>query len=168
MLDRDLALLYGVETKTLNRAVKRNITRFPEDFMFQLIIEEEKYVSSRYQFGTLNNELGLDKANLRYQIGTSSSGYGGRRYKTYAFTEQGVAMLSSVLRSERAIQVNIQIMRTFTKIREMLGTNKELREKIEKLESKYDSQFEVVFKAIKQLLTEPENDNKSPIGFSTE
>ena len=194
MLDRDLALLYGVSTKVLNQSVKRNISRFPEDFMFQLTKVEERYITSRYQFGTLNDENGLDKASLKFQFGTSSDeeilrsqsvtskqneflryhfgtskdGRGGRRYKTYAFTEQGVAMLSSVLKSERAIQVNIQIMRTFTKIREMLVGNKDLQEKIDKLESKYDSQFTVVFKAIKKLLVEPESSKKSPIGFTTE
>ncbi len=181
MLDRDLALLYGVETKGLNRAVKRNVSRFPEDFMFQLTKEEENYISSRSQSVTLNEESGLDKASLRsqtvissddmilrYQNGTSKDSRGGRRYKTYAFTEQGVAMLSSVLKSERAIQVNIQIMRTFTKIREMLASNKDLRDKIEKLESKYDSQFVIVFRAIKQLLADPDNPNKKSIGFKTD
>ncbi len=181
MLDRDLALLYGVPTKRLNEQLRRNILRFPEDFMFQLTKEEEEYISSRSQNATLNDENGLDKPNLRSQIATSNDdmflrsqivtskdGRGGRRYKTYAFTEQGVAMLSSVLKSERAIQVNIQIMRTFTKIREMLASNTELRDKIEKLESKYDSQFAVVFKAIKELLAPASNPAKKKIGFNTE
>lgn len=133
MLDRDLAELYGVTTGNLNKAVKRNITRFPEDFMFQLTKEE------------------FD--NLIFQNGISR--WGGRRKLPYAFTEQGIAMLSSVLNSERAIQVNIQIMRTFTRIREALATHKELREKIEGMERKYDQQFKVVFDAIKSLLSTP-------------
>ena len=104
LLDADLATLYGVETKVLNRAVKRNRSRFPQDFMFQLTAEEA--------------------ANLRCQIGTSSSGYGGRRYLPYVFTEQGVAMLSNVLRSERAVQVNVAIMRTFVNLRRVLFPEK--------------------------------------------
>ena len=143
IIDRELAILYGVETKGLIRAVKRNIKRFPQDFMF-----------------TLNQE---ELEILRYQNGTSS-GWGGRRYLPHVFTEQGVAMLSSVLKSERAIQVNIQIMRTFTKLREMLATNKALREKIEKLEKRYDGQFQTIFKLIKKLLATEEKP-KTSIGF---
>ena len=142
MLDRDLAALYGVETKMLKRAVKRNIERFPEDFMFKLIEKE------------------FD--NLRCQFGTSS--WGGQRYLPYAFTENGVAMLSSVLNSERAITVNIQIMRTFTKLREMLATHKELKQKIEEMEEKYDAQFKIVFDAIRQIMASPEAKEKK-IGF---
>jgi hypothetical protein len=155
MFDRDLAMLYGVETKVLNRAVKRNIKRFPSDFMFRLN-KQETEIFSRCQIGTLKDD------NLRYQIGTSS--YGGRRYLPYVFTEQGVAMLSSVLNSERAIQVNIQIMRIFTSLRKMLLTHKELKEKIEKMEKKYDKQFRIVFETIKLLLKEDEKP-KEPIGF---
>ena len=142
MLDRDLAVLYDVETKYLKRQVKRNIERFPEDFMFQLTKDEFN--------------------NLRSQIGTSS--WGGTRYLSYAFTEQGVAMLSSVLNSDRAIQVNIQIMRTFTKLREMLMAHKDLKRKIEDMEKKYDYQFKIVFDAIKQLL-EPPTEPKGKMGF---
>ncbi|MEK7297086.1 MAG: ORF6N domain-containing protein [Planctomycetota bacterium] len=142
MLDKDLAALYGVETFNLNKAVKRNIDRFPEDFMFQLNNEEFK--------------------NLIFHFGISS--WGGTRKFPYAFTENGVAMLSSVLNSKRAITVNIQIMRTFTKIREMLISNAELARKIESLEKKYDSQFKVVFDAIRQLMTPPET-KKRKIGF---
>jgi len=142
MLDMDLAALYGVETKMLKRAVKRNIERFPEDFMFKLIEKE------------------FD--NLRCQFGTSS--WGGQRYLPYAFTENGVAMLSSVLNSERAITVNIQIMRTFTKLREMLATHKELKQKIEEMEEKYDAQFKIVFDAIRQIMASPEAKEKK-IGF---
>lgn len=165
-MDRDLAELYEVETKNLNKAVKRNINRFPEDFMFQLTKEEDD--SSRFQNGTLKEEHSSVKLNLKFQFGTSSSGYGGRRKLPYAFTEQGVAMLSSVLRSERAVLVNIQIMRTFTKLRELLSSNKELREKIEQMENKYDSQFKVVFEAIKKLLQPikvPPEEPKPKIGF---
>lgn len=129
----------------LNRAVKRNLERFPDDFMFRLSKEEFK--------------------NLKFHFGTSS--WGGQRYLPYVFTENGVAMLSSVLNSERAVQVNIQIMRTFTKLREMLLTHKDLRQKIEEIEEKYDYQFKVVFEAIKQLL-EPPQKSKKKIGFLRE
>ncbi len=145
MLDKDLAVLYSVETKMLNRAVKRNEERFPNDFMFQLTKEEVE--------------------NLRFHFGASS--WGGQRYLPYAFTENGVAMLSTVLNSKRAITVNIQIMRTFTKIREMLASNAELARKIEALEKKYDAQFKVVFDAIRQLMTPPEKKRKL-IGFNRE
>lgn len=144
MIDRDLAELYGVETKQLKRAVRRNIDRFPTDFMFEMTKEE------------LNN--------WRCQIGTSNSIKMGLRYTPLAFTEQGVAMLSSVINSKRAIQVNIQIMRTFTRLREMLAGHKDLQKKIEEMESKYDKQFRVVFEAIKQLLKEEKNP-KRKIGF---
>ena len=143
MLDRDLAVLYGVETKYLKRQVNRNIERFPDDFMFQLTGEE--YKSLRYQFGTLKR-------------GEHA------KYFPYAFTEQGVAMLSSVLKSKRAIQVNIQIMRAFIKLKEMLSTHKDLKQKVEKMEKKYDYQFKIVFDAIKQLL-EPPVVPKGKIGF---
>ena len=142
MLDKDLAALYGVETFNLNKAVKRNIDRFPDDFMFQLDKEEFK--------------------NLIFHFGISS--WGGTRKLPYAFTENGVAMLSSVLNSKRAVQVNIQIMRTFTKIREMLLTHKDLQKKIEEMEKKYDHQFKIVFDAIKLLLA-PQDGKEKKIGF---
>ena len=146
MLDRDLAGLYEVETAQLKRQVKRNIERFPEDFMF--ILSKKELENWRCQFGTSNSiKIGL-------------------RYRPMAFTEQGVAMLSSVLNSKRAIQVNIQIMRTFTKIREIIMTHKDLQRKIEDMERKYDQQFKVVFDAIKQLLT-PSEKPKRQIGFHT-
>ena len=138
MLDKDLAELYGVETKSLKRSVKRNFKRFPSDFMFEVSNMELK--------------------NLRYHFGTSS--WGGSRYKLYAFTEQGVAMLSSVLNSERAIQVNIQIIRIFTSLRRILVHYKDLKEKIEKMERKYDGQFQAVFEAIKRLIQEEEKPKK--------
>jgi hypothetical protein len=140
MFDKDLAELYGVETKALNRAVKRNIDRFPDDFMFQLN-KEEVEVFSRYRFDTLN---------LKYQIGTSS--WGGKRKPSSVFTEQGVAMLSAVLKSQRAIAVSIQIVRTFVKLREILLTHKELRDKIEAMERKYNGNFKAVFRAISKLI----------------
>ena len=145
MLDRDLALLYDVETKILNKAVRRNIERFPSDFMFQLTRDE------------------FD--NLKFQFGTSS--WGGTRKLPLVFTENGVAMLSTVLKSKRAIQVNIQIMRTFTKIRKMLASNAQLARKLKALEKKYDEQFAVVFEAIRQLMVPPEKKQRK-IGFKRE
>ncbi len=153
MFDRDLAELYGVETRIVTRAVRRNIKRFPADFMFRLSKQEVDIW--KYQIGT---------SNLRSQIGISSSKHGGARYAPLVFTEQGVAMLSSVLHSEQAIQVNIQIMRTFTKLREMLASNKKLREKIEMLERKYDQKFKVVFEVIKKLLSVDEKPTRD-MGF---
>jgi hypothetical protein len=147
MLDADLALLYEVETKVLVRAVKRNLDRFPEDFMFQLSKEEFEI--------------------LRCQFGTSSL-WGGRRFRPYAFTEQGVAMLSSVLRSKRAVQVNVEIMRAFVRLRQLLATHADLLRKLETLEKKYDSQFKIVFEAIRQLMAPPTPEpNKGRIGFQT-
>lgn len=143
MLSPHLAELYGVESKVLLQAVKRNIERFPDDFMFQLTYQEF--------------------INLKSQIVTSSWG-GIRRANPYAFTEQGVAMLSSVLNSKRAVQVNIQIMRAFTQLRQMLSTHKDLRKKIEAMEKKYDQQFQIVFEAIKQLL-ETDAKPRKQIGF---
>ena len=147
MLDVDLAGLYEVETRALVQAVKRNITRFPGDFMFQLTQEE---------FDGLRSQFVTSKPERR----------GGRRYLPYAFTEQGVAMLSSVLRSERAILVNIEIMRAFVRLRQMLASNAELARKLEALETKYDAQFKVVFDAIRELMTPPEPKKKRPIGFA--
>jgi len=144
MLDRDLAELYGVTTGNLNKAVSRNLDRFPPDFMFTLSPEELK--------------------NLIFQNGTSR--WGGTRKLPRALTEQGVAMLSSVLRSKRAVQVNILIMRAFVKMREMLQSHAELRRKIEAMERKYDGQFRVVFEAIKQLM-EPPPAAKKVYGFRT-
>lgn len=144
LLDVHLAALYGVTTKRLNEQVRRNRARFPEDFMFQLTADEI--------------------ASLRSQFATSNKGRGGRRYAPYAFTEQGVAMLSTVLNSERAIQVNIEIMRAFVRLRQILASNAELARKMDALERKYDAQFKVVFDAIRQLMTPPEP-SKRKIGF---
>ena len=146
MLDTALAALYGVETKVLNQAVKRNLARFPADFMFQLTKEE---------FDALRSQ----------NVTAKPAGRGGRRTPPYAFTEQGVAMLSSVLRSQRAVQVNIQIMRTFVKLRRMLATHEEFARKLAALERKYDHQFKVVFDAIRELMTPPEPEPKRRIGF---
>lgn len=151
MLDRDLAELYKVETRALNQAVKRNPNRFPSDFMFQLTKEETKKLISQNVISTSSS-----------QIATSS--WGGTRKPSMVFTEQGVAMLSSVLNSERAILVNIQIIRTFTKLRELISTNVKLRKKIEEMEKKYDSKFKKVFDVLKQLLMQEEKP-KSRIGF---
>ncbi|MDO9371963.1 MAG: ORF6N domain-containing protein [Gammaproteobacteria bacterium] len=145
MLSTHLAELYEVEPRVLVQAIKRNIERFPDDFMFQLSGEEF--------------------ANLKSQIVTSSWG-GLRRAAPYAFTEQGVAMLSSVLRSDRAVHVNIEIMRAFVRLRQMLATNVELARKLAALERKYDAQFKVVFEAIRELMTPPEPKKKRPIGFA--
>ena len=145
MLDADLAALYEVPVKRLNEQVARNRTRFPEDFMFQLSADEA--------------------ASLRSQFATSKS-RGGRRTAPYAFTEQGVAMLSSVLRSPRAVQVNIEIMRAFVRLRRMLQTNADLAKKLDTLEAKYDRQFSVVFQAIRDLMTPPEKP-VGKIGYGT-
>lgn len=143
MLDSELAEIYGVETKALNRAVKRNESRFPSDFMFQLTSEEA--------------------ANLRCQSGTSSS-YGGRRYLPYAFTEHGALMLANVLNSERAAQTSVMVVRAFVKLRQMLASNADLARKLAAMEKKYDAQFKVVFDAIRQLMSPPEK-LKREIGF---
>ena len=163
MMDRDLAELYEVETKNLNKAVRRNPERFPSDFMFQLTKKELE--SSRFQFGTLNIESQSEILGLRSQIVTLNNGRGHNiKYLPYAFTEQGVAMLSSVLNSKRAILVNIQIIRTFTKLRELLATNTKLRLKIEKMEKKYDTQLKEVFDILKRLLMTEEKP-KARMGF---
>jgi hypothetical protein len=145
MLDADLASLYQVTTKALNQAARRNRDRFPDDFMFQLTTKE------------------LEELN-RSQIVTASQKHRDPRFRPYAFTEQGVAMLSSVLHSKRAIFVNIEIMRTFARLRLMLATNSELSRRLNDLESKYDRQFKVVFDAIRQLMS-PASSGRKQIGF---
>ena len=144
MLDRDLAELYEVETAQLKRAVRRNIDRFPKDFMFELTKQELE--------------------GWRCQFGTSNSVRMGLRHRPMAFTEQGVAMLSSILRSKRAVQVNIEIMRAFVRLREMISSHKDLERKLAALENKYDEQFKVVFDAIRALMKETEKP-KRKIGF---
>ena len=145
LLDRDLAELYGIETKTLKQAVKRNIERFPEDFAF--VINREEVATLRSQFVTSNDE-----------------GRGGTRYAAMAFTEQGVSMLSSVLRSPQAVAINIEIMRTFVRLRRILESNKELARKLEELESDCGEKFRIVFEAMDTLLAPPEK-KSNPIGF---
>jgi uncharacterized protein YjcR len=146
MLDADLAELYGVEVKHLKRQVRRNIDRFPEDFMLQL--SKDEYDSLRYHFGTLKR-------------GEHS------KYLPYAFTEQGVAMLSSVLNSEQAVKVNIEIMRAFVRLRRMLASNADLARKLDNIEKKYDTQFKLVFDAIRELMKPPEP-RRRHIGFRRE
>jgi len=146
MLDRDLAQLYGVQTRALVQAVKRNIKRFPPDFMFQLTKKEKEELITNCE----------DILSLKYSPSLP-----------YVFTEQGVSMLSSVLKSERAIEVNIAIMRTFVKLRQILASNELLRRKIESMERKYDEQFQQVFAVLKQMLTEDAKP-KRQIGFHTE
>ncbi|MBL8677466.1 MAG: ORF6N domain-containing protein [Alphaproteobacteria bacterium] len=144
MLDRDLAELYGVETRVLKQAVRRNLTRFPDDFMF--VLAKDEFENWRSQFVTSNQDrLGL-------------------RHAPMAFTEQGVAMLSTVLRSKQAISVNVEIMRTFVRLRTMLFSNAELANKLNALEKKYDAQFKIVFDAIKKLMMPPDKP-KGGIGF---
>ena len=145
MLDSDLAALYGVATKVLNQAVRRNISRFPEDFMFQLTKEETA-------------------ESLRSQNVTLKRGQH-RKYAAYVFTEQGVAMLSSVLKSERAVRVNIEIMRAFVRLRDILAAHKELAKKLEELEKNCDAQFRVVFDTIKRYIVPPPQVKKRQIGF---
>ena len=144
MLDSDLAALYNVKTEAINQAVKRNLNRFPDDFMFQITTEEKEFLTS--------------------QIVISKTGRGGRRTLPYAFTEQGVAMLSSVLRSEQAVHVNIEIMRAFVRMRAAISTNRDLARQIESLEKKYDAQFKSVFEAIRQLMLPPSSPTER-IGF---
>lgn len=145
MLDSDLASLYGVETRTLVQAVRRNEDRFPPDFMFQLTKEE---------FAALRSQSVI------------SNGRGGRRYPPYAFTEQGVAMLSSVLSSPRSVQVNIEIMRAFVRLRRLLGRNADLARQVDELERRYDEQFRVVFDAIRRLMSPPDAPRRR-LGFPT-
>jgi hypothetical protein len=157
MIARDLAYLYGVTTKVLNQAVKRHKDRFPEDFMFQLTMEEAKIWWTEVR-----------GSGLRSQIVTLKRGQH-IKYRPYAFTEHGILMLSSVLNSERAVQVNIEIMRTFVRLRRMLASHAELARKLEALEKRYDAQFKIVFDAIRQLMAPPEPEPpKKRIGFLVE
>ena len=149
IIDEDLADLYGVDTRVLNRAVQRNVERFPEDFMFQLSKEEWEILRARF----------------------TSTGWGGRRYPPFVFTEQGVAMLSSVLRSPQAVQVNIEIMRAFVRLRQLLASHEELARKLDQIEQKlgiHDQQFSAVFEAIRQLMKPPPEEDRDRIGFVSE
>ena len=151
MLSSDLAELYGVETRALNQAVKRNSTRFPEDFMFQLSDNEEENLKSQIVMSSLSN---------------FSNNYGGKRVNAFVFTEQGVAMLSSVLRSDKAIQVNIAIMRAFVMMRQYAMNFKDLKDKLDELEARYDNKFEDIYEVLDQLLS-AKNERKE-IGFNKE
>src|SRR5262245_28268592 len=147
MLDSDLAALYEVETKELLRAVRRNVNRFPRDFAYQLTMQEVTI--------------------LRRQFDTSSSGWGGRRTSPWVFTEQGIAMLSSVLHSDRAVEVNIQIMRAFVRLRQILASHADLARKLDELEKKYDKQFAIVFEAIRKLMEPPTSGERGEMGYHT-
>jgi hypothetical protein len=165
MLANDLAALYGVATKALNQAVKRNIDRFPDDFMFQLTKEEHEVVANCDQL----SKTSAESRNLRSQIVTSSWG-GARRALPYAFTEHGVIMAANLMRSPRAVQVSIYIVRAFVKLREVLSTHKELSRRLDELErkvKKHDGQIVALIEAIRQLMNEPATPRK-PIGFQTE
>jgi hypothetical protein len=161
MLDYDLAALYGVEARALNQAVKRNLARFPADFMFQLTPAEADGIRRLVSQSVIPAP---GEPSNSSQTVMSSPKHRGRSYRPYAFTEQGVAMLSSVLRSPRAVQVNIAIMRAFVRLRELLLTNADLARKLAALEAKYDSQFKAVFDAIRQLMAPPQPP-RPEIGF---
>jgi hypothetical protein len=165
ILDFDLAALYGVEARALNQAVKRNLARFPDDFMFQLTLAEADEASCLVSQSVTPSPGDTSNSS---QFVMSSRKHRGRAYLPYAFTEQGVAMLSSVLRSTRAVQVNIAIMRTFVQLRRLMDSNRDLARRIDSLEKKYDEQFRVVFDAIKRLVAEDEARKSTPrreIGF---
>ena len=162
VISSDLANLYGVLPKVLMQAVKRNADRFPDDFMFQLSFSEWQTLKSQFVTSTGGAK------NLKSQIVTSSpdeTQHGGARTAPYAFTEQGVAMLSSVLKSERAVKVNIEIMRTFVKLRRLVTEHQDLTHRLEDLEAHYDDQFKIVFDAIRSLMESPKVE-KHPIGFT--
>ena len=152
MLASDLAVLYGVQTKTLVQAVKRNLERFPLDFAFQLTEQELRVLRS--QIVTLDEAQNGPQGRGRYA-----------KYVPYAFTEQGVAMLSSVLKSKQAVRVNVEIMRAFVRLRDLIGQNREMTKRLNDLESRYDRQFKVVFDAIRELMTSPTPAPKRRIGF---
>ncbi len=164
ILDSDLAELYGVEARVLNQAVKRNIGRFPADFMFQLTAQE--WDNLRAQMVTSENEHHSAARVNSSQTVMSSKKHRGYKYLPYAFTEQGVAMLSSVLRSQRAVEVNIAIMRTFVQLRRLMDSNRDLAQKIGDMEKKYDGQFSMVFDAIRQLISQPSQPTRE-LGFHT-
>ncbi len=172
LLDVHLAELYEVEVRTLNQAVRRNLDRFPEDFMFQLT-EAETELVLRSQIVISNSEIDAKPPQIREiprsqtVISKPGPGSGGRRFHPLAFTEQGVAMLSSVLRSPRAVQVNIAIMRAFVQLRQMLASNAGLARKLAALEAKYDAQFKVVFDAIRELMSNDKVMRRREIGFHT-
>jgi hypothetical protein len=159
MLDVDLAKLYETPTKALLQAVKRNIDRFPEDFAFRLSLQEVRALRSQIVTSNEQPDENIDNSP------TVDVGRGGRTYLPYVFTEQGVAMLSSVLSSPRAVKVNIEIMRAFVRLRRLIASHADLARKLEGLEKKYDAQFKVVFDAIRQLMIPPEPKKKGRLGF---
>lgn len=169
LLDSDLAELYGVETRVLVQAVKRNEERFPEDFMFQL--DAREWSALLKSQSVISSDESEGRANLKSQSVTSKTTrtHGGRRTAPYAFTEQGVSMLSSVLHSPRAIAVNVEIMRAFVRLREMIASHTDLARKLNTLEKKYDKQFKAVFEAIRELMAPVEEDEEEPreMGFHT-
>ena len=179
ILDKELARLYGVSTRTLNQAVKRNLNRFPEDFMFQLTTDETAaWHQATETILRSQNVILRSRPRLRSQIVTLRSGssrsqnvilkqpHGKHiKYRPYAFTEHGILMLSSVLKSDRAVQVNIQIMRTFVRLRELLASNAELNHRLDDLERNYDARFKIVFDAIRTLLKAPRKKKTARIGF---
>ena len=164
MFDADLAKLYGVTTSALNQAMSRNKARFPDDFAFRLSRKELNAIRSQIATTSGETREREEVVRNRSQIVTGSQKHRSREYLPYAFTEQGVAMLSSVLRSKRAVEVNIAIMRTFVQLRRLMDSHRELARTIEGLEKKYDEQFAVVFEAIKRLIAPPDPP-KRQIGF---
>ena len=169
ILAHDLAVLNGVGVKVLNQAVRRNADRFPADFMLQLTGDEVGNLRSQCVTSSCGNSAAGLKSQSVISNGSEANphpGHGGRRYLPYAFTEQGVAMLSSVLRSPRAFLVNVEIMRAFVHLRRMFGSNADLARKLTALEKKYDGQFKVVFDAIRALMTPPDAKKKRTVGFS--
>jgi ORF6N domain len=166
ILDRELARLYGVSTRTLNQAVKRNLNRFPEDFMFQLTAQETAAWHEVNRDPILRSQIViLRSASLRSQNVTLKKPHGKHvKYRPYAFTEHGILMLSSVLKSDRAVQVNIQIMRTFVRLREILASSADLNRRLDDLERNYDAKFKAVFDAIRTLLAAPDKTTRK-IGF---
>lgn len=166
LLDADLAMLYGVETGALNRAVKRNLARFPDDFMFQITSEE--WEELRCQIGISKSSGVASTRSAMWSQSVTAAARGGARYRPYVFTEHGIAMLSSVLRSPRAVEVNIAIMRTFVQLRRLMDSNRDLARRIDALEQRYDEQFSAVFDAIKRLIAEDDTSKAKPkrrIGF---
>ena len=166
LLDADLAMLYGVETGALNRAVKRNIVRFPTDFMFQMTAGE--WENLRCQIGISSPPGATSTRGALRPPPANKKTHGGLRFRPYVFTEHGIAMLSSVLRSPRAAEVNIAIMRTFVQLRRLMDSNRDLARRIDALEQRYDEQFSAVFDAIKRLIAEDDGRKTKPkrsIGF---
>src|SRR5438309_6402493 len=167
ILDADLARIYGVTTKRLNEQVKRNRERFPADFAFQLTAKESVGLRSQIATGSSQEADSWEDVSNRSQFATGSQKHRDPRFRPYAFTEHGAVMMASVLNSPIAIEASVQVVRAFVRLRELLATHKDLAHKLEALEKKYDSQFKVVFEAIRELMAPPEEPPKPPIGFKT-